>query len=415
MIIKRPVIKRWAAVAALAALTPLTLAACSGSGGGDSGSGSGSVDSLTVLDYYTDEPGHTQTADMLTKCGTSIGVKKIDHQSVPGPTLIQKVLQQASSKSLPDVLMLDNPDIQQIAATGALAPLGDFGINADGYASGPKAAATYQGKLYALQPGANTIAIFYNKDVLKKAGVEPPKTWDELRSAAKKLTDGKQYGFAFNATADYEGAWQFLPPMWSNGGDETDLTSPQVAEALQLWKDLVDDGSASKSVINWSQADVNDQFVAGKAAMMLNGPWQIPTLDAKKVNYGVVPFPVNKPGQKSVAPLGGEAWTVPVTGDKTKMAKAAELVKCMNTDANQLQNAKEGGVVPTKLALADQFKKEVPSMADFADAVATARARTGKLGPKWPDTAKTIYTGMQLVLTDQADPADAMAKAGAGG
>jgi multiple sugar transport system substrate-binding protein len=45
--------------------------------------------------------------------------------------------------------------------------------------------------------------------------------------------------------------------------------------------------------------------------------------------------------------------------------------------------------------------------------VATARARTGKLGPKWPDTAKVIYTGMQLVLTDQAAPADAMAKAGA--
>ena len=52
-------------------------------------------------------------------------------------------------------------------------------------------------------------------------------------------------------------------------------------------------------------------------------------------------------------------------------------------------------------------------MAGFVDAVGTARARTGKLGAKWPDTAKTIYTGMQLVLTGQAAPADAMAKAGA--
>lgn len=413
MIMKRPVLKRWAATAALAALTPLTLAACGGSGG--SSSGSGSVDSLTVLDYYTDNPGHTDIGNQLTKCGTSVGVKKVVHQSVPGPTLIQKVLQQASSKSLPDVLMLDNPDIQQIAQTGALAPLNDFGINANGYAPGPKAAATYQGKLYGLQPGANTIVIFYNKDILKKAHVQPPKTWDELKSAAKKLTVGKQYGFAFNATADYEGAWQFLPPMWTNGGDETNLTSPQVAEALQLWKDLVDDGSASKSVINWSQADVNDQFVAGKAAMMLNGPWQIPTLDAKKINYGVVPFPINKPGQKSVAPLGGEAWTVPQTGDKDKMAKAADLVKCMNSDANQLLRGKQGGVVPTKLKLAAEFKKQDPEMAGFVDAVAGARARTGKLGPKWPDTAKIIYTGMQLVLTGQASPADAMAKAKAGG
>jgi multiple sugar transport system substrate-binding protein len=309
--------------------------------------------------------------------------------------------------------MLDNPDIQQIAEAGALAPLGDFGLNADGYAPGPVSAATYDGQLYGLQPGANTLAIFYNKDVLAKAGVQPPKTWAELKTAAKKLTSGKQYGFAFNATADYEGAWQFLPPMWTNGGDETDLKSPQVAEALQLWKDLVDDGSVSKSAVNWKQSDVNDQFIAGKAAMMENGPWQIPALTKAKMNFGVVPFPVNTPDQKSVAPLGGEAWTVPETGNDAKKAKAAELVKCMNTDENQMLRAKQGGLVPTKLALAAEFKKEVPSMAGFTDAVASARARTGKLGAKWPDTAKVIYTGMQLVLTGQAPPADAMAKAGA--
>ena len=412
--------KRRVSAAALAAAVTMVLAGCGGDSGDSGGSGdappggtSETVDSLTVLDYYSDEPGHTNIGKQLSNCGTSIGVAKIDHQSVPGPTLIQKVLQQASSKSLPDVLMLDNPEIQQIAETGALSPLEDFGINAEGYAPGPVSAATYDGKLYGLQPGANTLAIFYNKKVLEKAGVEPPTTWDELRTTAKKLTVGKQYGFAFNATADYEGAWQFLPPMWTNGGDETNLTSPEVAGALQLWKDLVDDGSVSKSVVNWKQSDVNDQFIAGKAAMMLNGPWQIPALDKAKIDYGVVPFPVNTSGQTSVAPLGGEAWTVPLTADEAKMTKAAELVKCMNTDENQMLRAKQGGLVPTKLALADQYKAEVPSMAGFVDAVGTARARTGKLGAKWPETAKIIYTGMQLVLTGQATPAEAMAKAGA--
>ena len=408
--------KRLVAATAMATLAPLTLAACGGGGSNDPGSESSAtenVTSLTVLDYYTDEPGKSNIDAQLQKCGTSIGLASVDHQSVPGPTLIQKVLQQASSKTLPDMLMLDNPEIQQIAEAGALMPLDDFGINAEGYAPGPVSAATYDGKLYGLQPGANTLAIFYHKDVLAKAGVQPPKTWAELKTAAKKLTSDKQYGFAFNATADYEGAWQFLPPMWTNGGDETDLKSPQIAEALQLWKDLVDDGSVSKSVVNWKQADVNDQFIAGKAAMMLNGPWQIPALQKAKVDFGVAPFPVNTPDQTSIAPLGGEAWTVPVTGDEAKMAKAAELVKCMNTDENQMLRAKQGGLVPTKLALAEQYKTEVPSMAGFTDVVATARARTGKLGAKWPDTAKVIYTGMQLVLTGQAAPADAMAKAGA--
>jgi multiple sugar transport system substrate-binding protein len=64
-------------------------------------------------------------------------------------------------------------------------PLGDFGINADGYAPGPVSAATYDGQLYGLQPGANTLAIFYHKDVLAKAGVEPPKTWAELKTTPR--------------------------------------------------------------------------------------------------------------------------------------------------------------------------------------------------------------------------------------
>jgi len=242
--------------------------------------------------------------------------------------------------------------------------------------------------------------------------VEPPKTWDELKSTAKKLTSKGVYGFAFDATNDYEGSWQFLPPMWTNGGDETDLKSPQVAEALQLWKDLVDEGSASKSVVNWSQGDVNDQFVAKKAAMMLNGPWNIPSLKKAKVNFGVVTFPVKSSDQTPVAPLGGEAWTVPLTGDEAKQQKAAELVKCMGSDENQLAWAKQNGYVPSKSALADQFVQEVPDMQAFAEQVKTARARTGKLGEKWPEAAKVIYTGVQLVLTGQAAPGEAMAKAG---
>ncbi|MGI8459501.1 MAG: sugar ABC transporter substrate-binding protein [Propionibacteriaceae bacterium] len=403
--------RRLLAGIALATAVPLGLTACGGSGGKSAGGTDETVTSLSVLDYYNDEPSKSIIADMLKKCGTSIGVQ-IQREAVPGDTLIAKVLQQASSKTLPDVLMLDNPDVKQIAATGALTALNEEGASADGYAQGVVDAATTDGKLYALQPGANTIGIFYNKDILAKAGVKPPTTWDELKSTAKELTSKGVYGFAFDATNDYEGSWQFLPPMWTNGGDETDLTTPQVAEALQLWKDLVEDGSASKSVVNWSQGDVNDQFKARKAAMMLNGPWNIPGLKKAKINFGVVPFPVKTAGQTSVAPLGGETWTVPVTGNEARTAKAVELVKCMNSDENQLAWAKQNGVVPTKTALTDQFVSEVPDMKSFAAQVATARARTGKLGADWPDAAKVIYTGVQLVLTDQATPADAMAKAG---
>ncbi len=407
--------KRSTAVLAGAVALSLALAACGGDGNGNSGNENGAaVTSLTVLDYYNNDPDKALVQKGLDACGTKLGVS-IQRETVPGDTLIQKVLQQASSKTLPDVLMLDNPDVQQIAATGALAPLTDLGLNADGVIQGMVDATSYQGKLYGLAPVTNTIALFYNKDMLAEAGVQPPKTWDELKAAAKKLTKPGRYGIAFNANATYEGSWQFLPAMWTNGGDETDLKSPQVAEALQLWVDLVQSGSASKSVINWTQGDAKDQFVAGKAAMMVNGPWQIPALqESPKVKWDVVTFPLNKPDQTPVAPLGGEAWTVPLNKDQAKQQKAADFVKCLNSDENELAWAKARFTLPTKAALLDQYAKEVPSMKAFAEQVKTARSRTGKLGDKWPDAAKVIYQAIQLALTGKASAQDAFKQASGG-
>ncbi len=128
----------------------------------------------------------------------------VKRETVPGKSLISKVLQQSSSKTLPDVLMLDNPDLQQIAATGALAPLADFKVSTENFAEGVLSAGTYKDKVYGLAPTVNTIALFYNKDILAKAGVTPPTTWDELKAASAKLTAGDQYGLAFNANPTYE-------------------------------------------------------------------------------------------------------------------------------------------------------------------------------------------------------------------
>ncbi|OIH94020.1 MULTISPECIES: ABC transporter substrate-binding protein [unclassified Curtobacterium] len=392
---------------AMLATVPLVLAGCSG---GSSANPGGKVDSITVLDYYNQGNDKKVIGEYLDKCGAENDVT-IKRTQVPGSSLIQKVLQQASSRTLPDVLMLDNPDMQQIAETGALSPLSDYDISTDGYAEGVLQAGTYEGKVYGLAPTVNTIALVYNKKVLSDAGVTPPKTWDELQATAAKLTKGDQYGFAVDANATYEGTWQFLPFMWSNGGDEKDIATPETAEALTLWKDLIDDGSMSKSVLNWTQADVNDQFMAGKAAMMINGPWQIPGLKESGVDYGIAQIPVQSASDTAVAPLGGEVWTVPNTGDKAKQAVAAKIVDCMNSDANQLAMAKLRYTIPSKTAVAQQFGKDVPEEQVFVDLVADARARTGELGADWPKAATKIYTAVQAALTGQDSPADALQNA----
>lgn len=395
---------------AAAAAAALALAGCGG-GGGDEGGGDAS--SLSILDYYDNEPDSTLVQEALDACAETVGVT-IERETVPGPDLIQTVLQRAQSKTMPDVLMLDNPDVQEIAATGGLTPLSTFDIDTSPFTQSILDAATYEGEVYGLGPAVNTLGLFYNVDVLEEAGIEPPTTWDELKESAAALTEGDQYGVAFSAIADYEGAWQFLPFMWTNGGEETDLDSPENAEALQLWVDLIEAGSASAGTVNWSQGDVKDQFVAGKAAMMVNGPWQIPAMADTDFEWDSVLLPVSEEGTDPVAPLGGELWTVPETGKPDVQAKAAEFVECMSSEEISLSIAESRYLVPTRTDLIDGYVSEEPEMAAFGEQIKTARARTAELGEEWPEAATVIYNAVQLAVTGEASADEAFAKAAQG-
>jgi len=69
----------------------------------------------------------------------------------------------------------------------------------------------------------------------------------------------------------------------------------------------VKEGAVDKDVTNWNQGQPEAAFAAGKAAMMINGPWNFGNLNAVTgLNYGAVEIPVNTPGQAVVGPIGGD-------------------------------------------------------------------------------------------------------------
>ncbi|WP_026820400.1 sugar ABC transporter substrate-binding protein [Arthrobacter castelli] len=373
--------------------------------------GSDDPNTLRVVDYYNNEPSNTSIQHALDKCANETGVDLV-RNTIPGEALVQKVLQMASSDTLPDLLMLDNPDMAQFASIGGLVPLDKFDVDTQGISENVLDAGSYQGEVYGLAPTVNTISLFYNKDILRKQGIEPPDTWAELKRTAKQLTTKDRYGFAFSGAASYEGTWQFLPFMWSNGGDETNIDSKEVTEALQLLTDMVKAGSVSQSVVNWGQGEVIDRFIGQKAAMVVNGPWNLPRLKAEATfDFGVVPIPVPDPGDTSVAPLGGEVWTVPKTENPDKQAMAAEMIECLNTDENQMAMAKDRLTIPSKPDVAAEYAKQSEAAETFVNQVGGARARTAKLGEDWPATAQAIYTAVQTALTGQASPEVALDRA----
>lgn len=369
------------------------------------------ADTLRVMDSYSNDPDYGIIGEALETAADTVGVK-LQRVAVSGQSLIQRVLQQGSSGTLPDILMLDNPDLQQIAATTALRSFDELGIPTQGYHDGVLQAGTYDGQVYGVVPTVNTIALFCHAAMFQEAGLDYPRTWEELRRCAAELTEGTRYGIAFCGNATYEGTWQFLPFFWSNGGDERRLSTPEAAEALGLLADLVEEGSASSSVLNWGQADVKDQFVAGRAAMMVNGPWQLPELSGlDDLDYEIVELPVRDPSQVAVAPLGGEAWTVPATGDRAKEELAAAVLTEFLSDESVLSMAEQRFTVPGRPELTEEFLRRRPEMDTFTDLIPDARARTAQLGEEWPTTATALYTALQLAVSGQANAAEALDRA----
>jgi multiple sugar transport system substrate-binding protein len=391
-------------VAAALAVGGLALAAGCSSSTGDASSkasntkASGSV-VLTEMDYYGTDPTKSALATMLDSCASTAGVT-IKRQVVQD--LRTRLLQLVGAHTLPDLILVDNPDLAQIAATGALVDLSSKGLSADGFFPNVIAASTYQGKLYGLASGVNDLALYYNKKMFSAAGLQPPKTWTDLKAAAAKLTNGhKRFGLGMSLPATEEGSFQFEALFFSGGADLKTLNSPQAVAALQLVTDMMKAGSMPKDVLTWNQANVEEQFANGSIAMMVNGPWQLPLLQKAGTDFGVVTMPVPDAGGTSSSPLGGEVWAA---AQGKNSDKAVAVIKCMTSSDNAITWSKMVNYVPANQAAAASFAATVPAMKTFFDEIAGAKGRTADLGPDYPKYSQALWTAVQAALSGHSSP-----------
>lgn len=364
---------------------------------------------ITEEDYFN-TPGQISALSAYSKQFEAAhpGVT-VTRQYVPFANLDTKLLTQAAGHDLPNLLAVDNPFVSTMISTGQVVPLsGLSGFSTKGYYPAIINEGLSGGKYYSLPvAGANSIALIYNIAMLKAANVSPPTTWAQLVSAAKALTTSKHYGIALTCEAAEDTTWQWEPFFWSNGGKATfsNIASAPGVQALSLWKELVTDGSASKACLNWSQTPAAmDQYIAGKAAMIVNGPWNFPTLNMNHMYYGkqfgIVPVPVRVPGQHVVVPLGGEDWMVANSGGTAAQQLAFEYIEGMQTPSMELQLAKLFGYLPPKISVAQTYLKQAgPEWKVYIDQTLYAHPRTLGLGTKYPKISEAVWTAIQAALS----------------
>ncbi len=324
----------------------------------------------------------------------------------------------AVSGDLPDIGMVDSPDMSSYISLGVFADITDYlesWGDLDQFYDGPLSSCMdSDGKLYGLPNNSNCLAILCNMDLLNAAGVEPPTTWEEFEEVCEKTTDSANgvYGFAMCAISNEEGTFQFIPWLYGAGGSVGDIDSDESVSAVSFLAELESKGYMSNEVVNWGQGDALNAFVAGKAAMVESGTWHIAQLDGDlkdSVNfeYKYIEMPSNNGKQATV--IGGENFGV--CSSSKHIEACADFLKYMQTAQNNADWCEIAGKLPVRKDAVElkDFWTADERYKVFNDSLNFAVARGPH--PQWPTISEAVWTAEQSAILGQSTPADAMAQA----
>lgn len=392
---------------------------CSSGGSATTGSAASAAESsneatskvtLTLWDYFEGVNSQRGVKALVTAFNSAQDEVTVNAVFTPRDEMDKQLSIGLVSNKLPDLVLIDNPDFASRISMGLLADVTDnfnkdFGSKIDDFYPAPLATCKSGDQYYGIPFGSNNLGLFYNKDMFKEAGIaNAPTTWDEMTADCKKLSKDGVYGLAVSAIKNDEGSFQFFPWLYSAGATYKTINSAGGIKALTLMRDYVNNGYLSKESINWTQADAEKQFATGKSAMMLNGPWNIETVqtDAPSMNFGIAEIPKDA---QFASVTGGENLGI-IKGHNEEAGWKFLKYTCENA----LVYIDDMGYIPARKEQAAQDEKlNNEYMKPFVDILNYAAPR----GPEanWPKISAALYTAEQEVMVNQKSPADAAKEA----
>ena len=362
------------AATALVAALGLTASACGGGKSDNGGSKTGGSDKGVTLTYWASNQGTSLDNDKqvltpeLKKFQQQTGIT-VKLEVVGWADLLNRILAATTSGQGPDVLNIGNTWSASLQATGALLPFDSSNFTAiggkDRFAPSAIAASGAAGKDPAAVPlYSMAYGLYYNKKMFTDAGLQPPTTWAELDTDARKLTTGGHYGIAVEGSNGAENIHHVFVLAKQRGSDWFDssgkptFTSDANVAAVKQYVDFISDGLAAKGDAEYSQNQTITDFATGKAAMMM---WQSAATSIKahgmtQDQYGVVPVPTqtaNATGDAGVTSMVAGINLAVFKNTKHESA-ALKFVKFMTSAPEQkILNSAYGSLPPVTEAQSD--------------------------------------------------------------
>ncbi|SDJ59768.1 ABC transporter substrate-binding protein [Streptomyces indicus] len=326
---------RTARIALTASIASLSLFATA-CGGDDRDSGKAGSDGGKPVEitYWSATAGAKETVDAFNKSQKDI---KVTFGLVPsGPEGVQKLTNAIKAGNAPDVATMDYSMLPEFASAGSLEDLsGASGaLVKEKFPENINSLVNLGGKTWAVPFDVTPIEMFYRKDIFEKHKVAVPKTWDEYRAAAEKITKAdpsvKITNFGGGDPALLAGlSWQAGAKWYGTSGDawKVDMTDAASKKVATYWDDLLKDGLASKTPL-WGEGEQKER-ATGKTATIIGAAWSAGSFPVSypdaKGKWAVAPVPTWD-GKPATGMYGGTSFIAPKGSDTEAAAEFIEWV-----------------------------------------------------------------------------------------
>lgn len=361
----------------------------------------------------------------------------IDYRVLPYDATRTQILTALAGQTPIDLISVDQTWLGEFSQGGFLTDLSNYtkswGREADWYPQNWEGG-KYNDKIYGIWAWTDIRAMWYWKDLLKQAGVDPnsTKTWDGYISAAKKLNDalGKQGIQGVHLVGASHSPDMWYPYLWMLGGDILEqkqghptkgtywypaYNSDKGVKALEFLKRQVDAGIKPQINHFWGQ-----EFADRKFAIMLEGSWLLghfshDHLATIKNNVGMIPmFPVPNAGNKTATMMGGWLLSIPQTSQNKDLAW--DLVTTMVDPEVLTPMLKEQGYLPTQKPIgegkySDQMRQAIPYYDEMISMIPVGHVRPNI--PEYSQISEHIKQAIDEVYYGKKDPKQALDDAAA--
>lgn len=409
----------------LAAALLITGCSASGGSGGAKPAASGNDDQLTrnpiTLTYAMfAQPQKAVVQTALNAFHAQHRNITINIQLTPQAQYDTKLQTQFESGNGPDIFWAVGGELPLYAAGGVAQNLSSY-IKADDYdTSGLNKAAmtamTIGGKVYGLPHSATVPGLWYNKKLFDAAGVSYPTpdwTWQDVQTAAKRLTDASAGIYGIGATLNLQA--NYAPTIleaggsfFSSNGKKSGLNSKACAEGVGFWTDMISNGY-SPTLAQMTETDTSTMFEAGKLGMMFanNSAIDAYSASAVKSDIDVVPLPAGPAGKATTF------TSLPIVmNSKTAHPKEVwALMKFLTSTQGLTLQAAKGGAMPPAQAALSAWQSNYPgyNTQAFADSFSFAKPYPqSKNTGKW---VADVNTALNAAWSLKSSPADACSAA----